>query len=155
MVATRFAVAAHILLLLATDDGSGRATSLRVAKSVNTNPVVVRRITGQLARAGLVKVKRGPGGATLRLPAERINLRDVWHAVNPDRAKPLIPIHPDPDPECPVGHKVQRVLAPVFQEAEASMLGALSRVNLESLVSEFESSSVTELQSARVARRAR
>src|SRR5579875_2281390 len=98
MIATRFAVATHILMLLATDDGSGRATSLRIAKSVNTNPVVIRRITGQLARAGLVTVRRGPGGATLRLPADRITLSDVWSAVNPDRERDLLPLHPDPDP---------------------------------------------------------
>lgn len=43
----------------------GPATSLHMAQGVNTNPVVVRRITGLLARAGLVRVKRGLGGAKL------------------------------------------------------------------------------------------
>jgi DNA-binding IscR family transcriptional regulator len=154
MIATRFAVAAHIMMLLATDDGSGRATSLRIAKSVNTNPVVIRRITGQLARAGLVTVKRGPGGATLRLPADRITLSDVWAAVNPDRERDLLPLHPEPDADCPVGGKVHRVLTPHFKAAEAAMQQALGRVTLDQLTASLEASPVTELRRARVARRA-
>src|SRR4051794_27958953 len=65
MVATRFAVAIHILLLLACARPQDKATSEFLARSVNTNPVVVRRITAQLARAGLIRVRRGPGGAEL------------------------------------------------------------------------------------------
>ena len=142
------------MMLLATDDGSGRATSLRVAKSVNTNPVVVRRITGQLARAGLVTVKRGPGGAVLRRPADNITLCDVWHAVNPDRSKPLLPLHPGPDPECPVGSKVHRVLTPVFRTAESAMDQALDGVTLGELVSSL-APTVMQLRPVRAARRAR
>jgi len=83
MVAASVAVAIHILLLLASDSLDGPATSLRLAGSVNTNPVVVRRITGLLARAGLIRVRRGPGGAMLaRLPSA-ITLGDVWCAMNP------------------------------------------------------------------------
>lgn len=152
MIATRFAVATHILLLLASEDGSGRATSLRVAKSVNTNPVVVRRITGQLARAGLVSVKRGPGGAVLKRPPERITLRDVWYAVNPEQGKPLLPLHPTPDPECSVGSRVHAVLTPVFRNAECAMVQSLDGVTLEALVSSLDGS-VTELRSARTASR--
>src|SRR6185437_4058162 len=76
MVATRFAVATHILLYLATEGSRGASTSLRLAWSVNTNPVVVRRIAGQLARAGLIRVRRGPGGAELAREPERITLED-------------------------------------------------------------------------------
>ncbi len=132
MIATRFSVAAHILLLLASES-SDRATSLRIAQSVNTNPVVVRRITGQLARAGLVRVKRGPGGARLRRPADRITLRDIWRAVNPAPARPLLSLHPDPDPDCIVGSQVHRVLTPAFVAAENAMEQALGMVTLDEL----------------------
>ena len=82
MVATRFAVALHVLLLLGCGQRRGPATSQAIAESVNTNPVVVRRITGHLARAGLVRVRRGPGGAVLTRPPEQITLADVWKAMN-------------------------------------------------------------------------
>lgn len=133
MVATRFAVAIHILMLLASHM-DGPATSLRLASSVNTNPVVVRRITGLLARAGLIRVRRGPGGAVLARPTEQITLADVWKAINPGCQRPLLPIHMHPDPLCPVGAKVQGVLSQAFVLAERAMHEALGRTALSDLV---------------------
>ena len=65
MIATRFAVSLHILTLVARGP-TEQSTSARLAWSIGTNPVVVRRLSGLLARAGLITVQRGPGGASLR-----------------------------------------------------------------------------------------
>lgn len=134
MVATRFAVAIHVLLLLASGQVEGRATSGRLARSVNTNPVVVRRITGLLAQAGLLRVQRGPGGAELARPAADISLGDVWRAVNPGVTRPLLPVHAAPDPHCPVGRGVQNALARAFSLAEAAMQDELGRTTLAGLL---------------------
>ena len=134
MVATRFAVAIHILLLLACHRAEGKATSQFLARSVNTNPVVVRRITGQLAHAGLIRVRRGPGGAELARAPEAISLGDVWCAVNPGASRPLLPVHTTPDPQCPVGREVHAVLRGAFVAAEKAMQQALCRTTLASLV---------------------
>lgn len=131
MVATRFAVAVHILLLLALLPAA-QATSARLAQSVNTNPVVVRRITRQLARAGLVASRRGARGAALARPAGQITLADVWRAVQTEA--PLIGLHATPNPHCAVGCRVNAVLAPAFAEAEAAMLAKLRRTSVASLV---------------------
>ena len=50
---TRFSVGVHILTLLACKPNRG-ITSEMLARSVNTNSVVIRRLTGQLKKAGLV-----------------------------------------------------------------------------------------------------
>ena len=134
MVATRFAVAIHVLLLLASGQLNGPATSLRLARSVNTNPVVVRRITGLLARAGLVRVRRGPGGAELARAAEDISLGDVWRAVNPGGCRPLLPIHGNPNPACLVGCSIHAVLGDAFAAAEAAMQASLRQTTLANLV---------------------
>ena len=134
MVPTRFAVAAHILLMVAID-GSEPSTSQRLANSINTNPVVVRRITGQLARAGLVRVRRGPGGAELTRAAAAITLKDVWLAVNGESARPLLPLHANPDPSCPVGCRVHTVLGEAFGTAERALEQALARTTLADLLS--------------------
>ena len=136
MVATRFAVAIHVLLLLASGRMEGPATSLRLARSVNTNPVVVRRITGLLARAGLVRVRRGPGGAELARAPTDISLGDVWQAVNPGACRPLLPVHADPNPACLVGCSIRGVLGDAFAAAEAAMQASLSRTTLATLVGE-------------------
>ena len=134
MVATRFAVAIHILLLLASGLVDGPATSLRLARSVNTNPVVVRRITRLLARAGLVRVRRGPGGAELARQPEDISLGDVWQAVNPGGCRPLLPVHSNPNRACMVGCSIHAVLGDAFAAAEAAMQASLRRTTLASLV---------------------
>ncbi len=133
MVATRFAVAAHIMLLLAAEGGRTRTTSLTLARNVNTNPVVVRRITGQLARAGLIRVHRGPGGAELARPAAAISLCDVWRAVNARPCRPLLPMHSQPDPDCPLARRIRAVLVDAFGHAEAEFEAALARLTLDQL----------------------
>ena len=137
MVSTRFAVAIHILLLLACvrrdGRGAGVATSQMLASSVNTNPVVVRRITGQLARAGLVRVRRGPGGAELTRAAELVTLADVWLAVTA-RGGTLLPLHACPNQACPVGRDVHAVLGRSFAAAERAMLDALAGTTLADLL---------------------
>src|SRR5947199_10441191 len=115
MVATRFAVAIHILLLLACNRAAGKATSEFLAKSVNTNPVVGRRITGQLARAGLIRVRRGPGGAELARDPSDISLGDVWRAMNAGGCRPLLPLHAAPNQGCLVGREVHSVLGGAFR----------------------------------------
>ena len=133
MVPTRFAVAAHILLMVASHEAEP-STSQRLAASINTNPVVIRRITGQLARAGLVRVRRGPGGAELVRPPCQITLEDVWRAVNCGAGKPLLPLHANPDPGCPVGCRVHMVLGQAFGAAERALEAALSRTTLADLL---------------------
>ena len=134
MVATRFAVAIHILLLLACRERCGPATSHLIAESVNTNPVVVRRITGQLARAGLLRVRRGPGGAELTRPPGQITLRDVWAAMNTGKPARILPLHACPNQECEIGQKIHGVLGATFANAEQAMQAALQQTTLASLM---------------------
>ena len=138
MVATRFAVAIHILLLLACRQRCGPATSHLIAQSVNTNPVVVRRITGQLARASLVRVRRGPGGAELTRAPEEITLCDVWIAVNTEKVGPMLPVHADPNQECMVGQQIHAVLGGVFASVEQAMHDTLRGTTLAHLVTALQ-----------------
>lgn len=133
----RFAVATHILLYLAAESSDGAPTSLRLAWSVNTNPVVVRRIAGQLARAGLIRVRRGRGGAELAREPDRITLEDVWHAVHAGEGTALLPIHLRPNQACPVGRRVRAVLGDAFGVAELALHGALAETTLAGLTRQF------------------
>ncbi len=133
MVATRFAVAIHILLLLATEP-AGQATSGRIADSVGTNPVVIRRLAGQLARAGLVRVRRGPGGAELARPAESITLADVWAAMRRPNL-PLLPTHRGTQRATEtLGRAVPGLLRGVLDEAEQAMEARLRDITLQALL---------------------
>ena len=82
----RFPVAAHALAYMAHKGAFGpaqAAPSAVLASSIPTNPVVVRRVTAMLAKAGLIATRPGASGGSwlLRRP-EEIRLDEVLRAVN-------------------------------------------------------------------------
>ena len=81
-ISSRFSVGVHVLTLLASNPAGELLTSDRLANSVNTNPVVIRRILGQLKKAGLVEVRAAAGGTYLRRDPATITLLDVYRAVD-------------------------------------------------------------------------
>lgn len=124
---SRFAVAIHVLTLL-TQDPDAPATSEYIASSVNTNPVVIRRVLGGLRRAGLVRSQGGAGGGwRLAREAKTITLRDVYRAVE-EEDELVFPLHHrPPNPSCPVGRHIQRALAVHFAAATRAMEDELAR----------------------------
>lgn len=70
MISSRFTVAIHILALIEMSEGS--ITSAYIAGSVNTNPVVIRRIMSLLSKAGLIESRPGVTGMKLVRPLESI-----------------------------------------------------------------------------------
>src|SRR5260370_859141 len=108
----RFAMAVHVLAVLAYKDGD-RVTSELLAYSVNTNPVVIRRLLLALQQARLVETRKGAGfGSRLSRSAARINLGEVFRAVEQDEAFRLPPKNPNQG--FPGGHCIQRALHRVF-----------------------------------------
>ncbi len=133
---SRFTVAIHTLTLLAYTTGSGEPmTSEYIAGSVNTNPVVIRRLLALLREANLVRSQGGPGGGwQLTVPAERITLRDVYHAVE---GRALFPLHAStPNPRCPVGRAIQAVLRGHYEEARLAVERDLERTTIADLLQE-------------------
>jgi Rrf2 family protein len=131
---TKFAVAVHILTFLQTQAGEP-ATSELLASSVSTHPALIRRLLSQLARAGLTTSQRGSGGgALLARPANRITLLDVYRAVDEDRD--VIPIHPTPNPKCPVGRNIQGLLESRIDAAERALETELARTTVAELATD-------------------
>jgi Rrf2 family protein len=128
----RFAVAVHLLTLvaLACDEDEGEClASERMAESVGTNPVVVRRILGFLREAGLVESHSGPGGGwRLARPPEAMTLLDVYRALGEEPV--LATRQAPPHPCCPVGPRMRGVLAPIFRKAEAALERELAEVTV-------------------------
>jgi Rrf2 family protein len=130
MISSRVAVAVHVLAYLAWKrDEAG--TSERIAASVNTHPVVVRRIMGALRNAGMVTVQPGVGGgAQLAREPREITLLDVYRAV--EDQDELFSLHPQqPRRDCSVGGNIQAVLQGVFCRAKTAMEEVLEGVTVE------------------------
>lgn len=141
IMSSRTAAGAHILALLSTRGGEALA-SHEIAASVNTNPVVVRRIVGALRKAGLVHVRPGPsGGATLARRPDEITLLDVYRAVE---GEPLFALPPRlPAADCTIGLAAQEAVLQVFDRAEAALEHALSGTTLAGLWTGTAEQSVT------------
>jgi len=137
-ISSRFAVAIHILTVLDTNR-EGVNTSDYISDSVNTNPVVIRRITGMLSKAGLVEVRPGVAGARLAKPASDISLLDIYEAVHAVDESGLFAIHDKTNNKCPVGRNIQSTIEPVFAEAQKAMESSLARVTLEDIVLDLAS----------------
>ena len=130
---SRFTVATHVLTLLAHEAGKDPLTSEYIAGSVNTNPVVIRRLLALLREAGLVSSQGGPGGGwQLTAPARSITLRDVFRAVQTDA---LFPMHASaPNPRCAVGSTIQAALAGHYDDARLALERQLERTTVADLL---------------------
>ncbi|OIR06190.1 putative HTH-type transcriptional regulator YwnA [mine drainage metagenome] len=125
----RFAVAVHVCAVLTLRRDDPPATSDWIAKSVNTNPVVVRRLLSALGKAGLVKSQRGTsGGSALAKEAAAITLLDISRAVDEDEGPPLP--QQEPNPACPVGANIRPILTDILDRAEAARDRELQRTTL-------------------------
>lgn len=136
-IASRFAIAVHMLSLLASEEAEGQSSEW-FAGSIGVNPVIVRNVTGMLRRAGLVHARQGVAGMSLARPLAEITLLDVYRAMEVDGE--LFAMHPNPSPDCPVGANIARSLDRVFNEAQRAMETRLSVTTMEQIVSDLQGS---------------
>ena len=123
--------AVQALCVIAWRGGDG-ATSELLAASLNTNPVVVRRILKTLEGQGLVRLRPGRhGGVELaRSPAE-ISLEDIYRAVAPKGE--LFALRERRNPRCPVQKAMAVALPPLFRAADEAVGEVLRHTSLATL----------------------
>jgi Rrf2 family protein len=129
---SRFAVAVHILALMAAAEDEPVKSDC-MAKSVNTNPVVIRRILCSLAHAELVSSQTGAlGGSRLARAPRQISLLDVYRAVEEGC---VFGMHrQSPNRRCPVGGNIQTVLQGVLEEANLAVERVLAKMTIEEVL---------------------
>lgn len=140
MYNSQFVAAVHALGFLgwfAREIGEYPMPSDGVAESINTNPVVARRLLGSLREAGLVTSQPGPGGGwRLTRNPDEITLRDVFRAVHDG---PLFAAPPRIEQStCLVGQEVHRACARVIEEARDAMEAHLARITIADMITEVE-----------------
>src|SRR5438128_4141512 len=133
---TRFAVAVHVLTLMAwAEDEPFKSEA--VAESVNTNAVVIRRMLCELAESNLVVSQTGSmGGSKLARLPERITLLDIYQAVE-TRGVFSLHRHP-PNRHCPVGVNIGTVLNQVLDEVDSAVERVLANITIKDVVSRLQ-----------------
>jgi Rrf2 family protein len=137
VLSSKLSVGIHTMTIFALRPGEP-LTSEYIACSVNTNPVVIRRLLGSLRDAGIVESRTGVGGGwSLRVAPERITLLDVLRAVEPRNE--IFALHrSEPNPECPCGLHIQGVLAEVYDKVQDGMTRQLAGVTIACIAGKIQ-----------------
>jgi DNA-binding IscR family transcriptional regulator len=120
----------HVLLHMAQKDGP--ATSEVLAKAMDTNPVVIRRVMAGLRDQGYVQSAKGHGGGwTLACDLSKVTLRDIYNALG---SPTLLAIgNRTETPGCLIEEAVNAALNQSFEDAEALLLSRLGEVTIAAL----------------------
>ena len=129
---SRFVVAVHVMSLLAHYGKNGPVCSAVIAKSVDTNPVVIRRLMSQLESKTLVVSTSGrAGGFLLGRAADEISLSQIYQAVEDEQ---VFRVHRSSDnPHCETARQIFKALMPKLADASQAMTAALSRTKLSEI----------------------
>lgn len=129
-ISSRFTLAIHIFACIDTFGDEYKVTSDFLAESTNVNPVIIRKILGQLKRAGLINVARGTGGTTVAKPLSEITFLDVYHAVECIENGDLFHFHENPNANCPVGRNIHHILDDKLLRVQNAMEKELASITL-------------------------
>ena len=133
-ISSRFTIAVHVLICIETFKDDYKVTSEFLASSVNVNPVVIRRILQQLKKAEIVEVKRGSGGAEIARDLKDITLLDVYNAVESVEDGQLFHFHEDPNPQCPVGKNIHKIMDHRLEEIQEAMENEMRSVTIQDVM---------------------
>ena len=120
-------------------EGAERVTSEFISGSTGVNAVIIRKVLLQLQKAGLVETVPGVGGSHLARPADKITLLDVYKAINDnDEERIVFSFHPEPNPLCPVGRNIHRLLDPALNSAQTALERELEKTTLNGLAAQLK-----------------
>lgn len=134
MYSTKLSVSIHILSVIALTE-TQPITSEYIASSINTNPVLVRRLMSRLKKAKLIKTSTKLGVTGLARKEEDITLLDIFLAVEDHQQ--LFSIHDNTNPECPVGANIESTLKHLYDTIQKATEKELSAITLAEVTKEF------------------
>ena len=137
-ISSRFTIALHVFTCVEVFGDKQKVTSDFLAASINTNPVVIRKILIQLRNAGLITVARGTGGVEPAKTLKDITFLDIYKAIDPVENGNLFHFHEAPNPECPVGRNIHVLLDDKLRDIQNTMEEKMKQYTLEDLKSGIE-----------------
>ena len=135
MISGKFAITIHILTLL-TKFPNDFLSSEFIAGSINLNSVLVRKEIANLKAHHVVESKEGKNGGTrLSVDPSKITLKEIFEmtfeTINLGYAKN------QPNPDCPVGKKINQNLSSLYAEMNQKVSLQLDGVSLEDFSNQF------------------
>ena len=137
-ISSRYTIAVHMLTCMEVFKEDYKITSDFLASSIQVNPVIIRKLLSQLKDAGLIEVKRGPGGAAIAKPMEEITFLDIYHAVGCIEENTLFHFHENPNLNCPVGKNIHNILDDKLIQIQTAMEQELKSITLADIRTDLE-----------------
>ncbi|MGN0740570.1 MAG: Rrf2 family transcriptional regulator [Treponema sp.] len=137
-ISSRFTLAVHIFACIEQFGKTSKVTSDFLAGSTNVNPVIIRKLLGQLKNAGLIDVARGTGGTTISRPLKKITFLDIYRAVECVENEQLFHFHENPNPDCPVGKNIHHILDGKLARVQSAMEKELKSITLADIKLDLE-----------------
>jgi DNA-binding IscR family transcriptional regulator len=135
MISGKFAITIHILTLL-TKFPNDFLSSEYIAGSMNLNAVLVRKEIANLKAHHIVESKEGKNGGTkLSVDPSKITLKEVFEMTFETIGLGYAKNQPNPD--CPVGKKVNQNLAALYAEMNQKVSLQLEGISLEDFSNQF------------------
>jgi Rrf2 family protein len=132
---SRLATAVQALCVMVYVGPDGM-TSEVIARSLGTNPVVVRRLLKDLERGRLVRMRSGKdGGVQLARPPEDITLDAVCRAIEGKGG--VFALRQGGNPTCPVNRNMARLLSPIFAAADNAVASTLAQTTIANLTTQI------------------
>lgn len=127
---TRFADAIHTLSLIYVHSDQN-INSTQIAGSVNTNPVVIRRLIADLKKANLVATSQGKAKIELVKTPNKITLLEIYEAVDNGH---LLNVDTNTNLNCIIGGNIQSVLSDYYKELESNVKQQLAKKTLADMI---------------------
>lgn len=143
-ISSRFTIAVHIFACIDTFEQEFKITSDFLASSIHVNPVIIRKILSQLKSAGLIHVARGSGGASVAKPLNEITFYDIYKAVDLVENGELFHFHENPNPDCPVGRNIHKVMDGKLAEIQKAMEDKLKTYTVADIKKDIQNSLESE-----------
>ena len=144
-IGSKFTIGIHIITALDYFKEMDRVNSEFLAGSIGVNPVIVRTVISHLREAGIVQTQRGSSGAELTKRLDEITLYDVYKAVGSvDEEEGLFHFHEQPNPDCPVGRNIHKVLDRHLVDAQRAMEKSLRSTTLADIVEDTKQAIINE-----------
>lgn len=135
-ISTKFTIAIHILAAVEYFGKEEKVTSDFLSSSIGSNPVIIRNIMSDLRNAGLIEIRRGPGGIEIARPLDKITFYDIYEAVEKNKDE-LFHFHESANPMCPVGRNIHSALYDKLQDVQRDFEESLKKHKLSDVISDL------------------
>lgn len=136
-ISSKFTIAVHLLAVIDYLGDNEKVTSNILAKSIGSNPVIVRNVMGNLKESGIIDISQGKSGVLLTRKTNEITFYDVYKVVESVKEEGLFHFHENPNTECPIGSNIHKAMDIKLETIQQSMEEEMKKITIADVLSDI------------------